>query len=271
MDYAPWWPYTVLYKKNGTEIVETDYYEWVMKRVTDAKRARREIKTLRRLLADAPRHSIAVPPQISRYYDYSVVGGWYVMKRYTDEVRCNTFCKEHWKTMAVHVLQFLQDLHHNHHKVHMDIKKANILYDKAASDFVVCDYELVDDISLMHTIDMDDDHCWYYLAMGAEPAEPTYSWRMDLVALGYIFGSLAVEPTAWTFEQECFNHRTADGGSMCMTDILALRTKELTAIAEPLITTYLALVGTIAWDSLEPPPRSFYEGLEAVFAAPVIA
>ena len=263
MDYAPWCPYTVIYEKHGTEIIETDYREWVMKRMFDARRIRKEIKILRSILADAPRHSITVPPQISRYYDYSSDGGWYVMKRYTDEVcRHNTFCKEHWKTMAVHALQFLQDLHHNHHKVHMDIKKGNILYDEKACNFVVGDYELVQEICSTHILDLDDDHRWYYLAMGAELTEPTYSWRMDLVALGYVMASLTAP--AWTFEQECFDHRTATG-TMNVTDVLELRSTELAA-ADPLVTTYLDRVATIAWTSPDPPPRSFYEELEALFS-----
>jgi len=264
MDYTPWCPYTVLYKKNGTEIVETDYRDWVMKRVNDLPRIRSEIFILLDILKNAPRHSIEVPPLICRYYDYCNAGGWYVMKRYTDEVRCNSFCKEHWKTLAIHVLQFLGDLHHSHRKVHMDIKKGNIFYDKATCNFVVGDYELVQDVSSTITMNLDDSHRWYYLSMGAELTAQTCSWRMDLVALGYVLASLTAP--AWTFEQECFDHRTKEGGKLSMSDIIALRSKEMSEI-DPIVTAYLGRVATIAWDSMEPPPRSFYDGLETLFVS----
>lgn len=266
MDYSPWCLYNTLYTKHGTEIIETDYSEWVVKRMEDGHRMRKEIKLLLSILSNAPRHAIAVPPPACRFYDYSRAGGWYVMKRYTDEVHRNSFCKENWKTLATHVLQFLQDLHHSG-KVHMDIKRPNILYDEAACEFVVADYELVQEISSTHTLDLDDDHLWYYLSMGAELTEAVYSWRMDLVALGYILASLSVEPSEWTFEQECYDHRTGSG-SMDLPELLDLRAAEVEAITEPLIITYFELIATIEWGSPAPPPPVFYEELEALFSTP---
>ena len=263
MDYTPWCLYGTLYKKNGTEIIQTDYREWVIKRMTDSERMCREIKILLKILDNAPRHSITVPPSICRFYDYN---GWYVMKRYTDEVHRNSFCKDHWKIIGIHVLQFLQDLHHNHRKVHMDIKKANILYDKNTCEFVVTDYELVRRIDSTYTRDLDGDHMWYYMAMGAELKEPVFSWRTDLVALGYALGSLM--GNSWSFEQQCYDHRTFDGGRMNMSAILELRAEEVAAITQPEINAYLALVDTIPWDSDEPPPKAFYEELEALFNTP---
>jgi len=189
------------------------------------------------------------------------------MKRYTGEVSLNDFCKANWRILAIHILQFLQDFHHVHRLVHMDIKKGNILYDMAGLNFVAADYEHAEAPSFTHTRHFDDDHKWYYIAMGAELDQPLYSWRLDLVALGYVLGSLTTEPQAWTFEQICWDKRTKPG-SLTEAEAIYQRNREIADIIEPQIKAYLALVATLAWDAKDPPPRSFYEELEVIFKTP---
>jgi serine/threonine protein kinase len=185
------------------------------------------------------------------------------MKRYDGCVEVNDFCKTHWRTLAIHVLQFLQDFHHAHGLLHMDIKKPNILVDTDKIEFIVADYEHAEPPSSLRTTDYDENHLWYYLAMGAEIDEQLYSWRFDLVALGYLLASLTVEPKAWTFERKCWNRR--DGkNAMPHEELVALRAQELRG-ANPIVCTYMDRLATVSWTAKEPPPRQFYKDLETLF------
>jgi serine/threonine protein kinase len=266
MDTKPWQLGTVIYNKYGTTITETVDREWVVKMTTDLKRIRYELRTLITMNSGTPRHRVLLPPPTIRYYDYLEAGGWYVMKRYSGEVAPNEFCKTHWRTMAIHVLQFLQDLHHVHGLVHMDIKKSNIFYDQERIEFVVADYELAEPPNPTRNHEYNDNYKWYYMAMGAELDKQLASWRIDLVALGYLLGSLFVDPANWTFEKICWDCRLGRG-LLGDEELLALRDKELAGVAavEPQIAAYLDRLNAIPWDLRHPPPRSFYEELEAIF------
>jgi hypothetical protein len=263
MDYSPWSITTTLYNKRGTKIYETTDSRWVLKVIGDETQSLYELQILLRIIADPPRHSIKLPPSLYGLYGRIPTAGWYAMKRYNGCVEVNDFCKTQWQTLAIHVLQFLQDFHHGHGLLHMDIKKANILVDTDKTEFIVADYEHAEPPDPKHTADYDENHQWYYLAMGAEIDEPLYSWRFDLVALGYVLVSLTIEPAAWTFEQECWDRRAGKSG-LLYDELVALRTQELSG-ANSMLCKYLERVATVSWAAKEPPSRQFYKSLEALF------
>ena len=263
MDFSPWNVTNVLYNRRGTKIYETSDSRWVLKVIGDETQSLYELQILLRIIASVPRHSIALPPSRYGLYGRTQVAGWYAMKRYDGCVEINEFCKTQWQTLAIHVLQFLQDFHHGHGLLHMDIKKANILVDIDRTDFVVADYEHAEPPDSKRTADYDANHQWYYLAMGAEIDQQLYSWRFDLVALGYVLASLTVEPQCWTFEQKCWDRRTGKGGIL-YDEMIAIRSAELSG-ANSAICKYLERVATIPWAAKEPPSRQFYKSLEAIF------
>jgi len=262
MEYHPWKLTRSLYSQRGTKIYETTDSRWVIKVTEDDARSLYELQILLRILAAPPRHSIKPPPSTYGLYGRTPMAGWYAMKRYDGCVERNAFCTTHWRTLAIHVLQFIQDLHHDHRLVHMDIKKTNILVDTDNTEFVVADYEHAESPDSSMAVTCDDDHLWYYMSMGAELYEPVFAWRFDLVALGYLLASLTVEPNDWTFEQECWEKRHGRGQSQEM--VLALRTSELAGL-EPAVQAYMRRIMDVAWDAPAPPSRAFYRELEALF------
>jgi hypothetical protein len=146
----------------------------------------------------------------------------------------------------------------------MDIKMKNVLTDKTADRFVVADYQLVDDIRPAVTNSFMDDYKWYYLAMGAEPEEPLFSWRMDLAALGFILLHLTSEKEEFSFTKECFKKRNNSNYAISLAYILEMRSSELLAAPETL-KEYFKTVQSISWSSPDPPPISFYVGLQSLF------
>ena len=258
MSFGSWRISSILYSQHGTTIYGTSMREWVIKAMTDENTAKDEVRALLAVLAHRPRHCIQVPQQ-----NLTPESTWYVMRRYTGEVQADTFYKVRWRIIAQHVLQFLQDFHVGMRMIHMDIKRGNIMYDHDTAEFVVADYELADSPRPMQTRDSSDSYKWYYLSVGAELDQPTVAWRMDLVALGYVLGSILAEPDAWTFEQLCREKRH-QSTPMSESELLALRDKEVAAV-NPVIAAYMERVATVAWDSAEPPPRTFYRELEALF------
>jgi len=190
---------------------------------------------------------------------------WYSMRRYDDHLRYDSYGRTYWRTVGVQVLQFLEDFHHKLGLVHGDIKKSNILVNKATNSFVVADYEFAQRPIPDSACSLNDDYMWYYISLGMEFEKPYMSWRSDLVALGYLLASLTTDLSGWTFEKECWERRGGHS-KLPLTDdeLIALRTTEL-AKADPAVLRYLARVWTIPWYSPDPPPRSFYEELASLF------
>jgi len=256
-----WITIKTLYNKGGTHIFQTTYSKWVLKVNDNPTQAAYEIRVILDLFFAKPRHAVELHPQLTDLYG----NGWYALRRYDGHVELDDFCREHWKTIAVHVLQFLQDFHHELGLVHMDIKKGNIFVDRTSKQFVVGDYENSTQPCAKTTmVKYTDDEKWYYMSLGAEFDKPLMSWRFDLAALGYVLASLTVKPDTWTFENECWERRLGRGSTQAPNEVVALRAKELAAAA-PAVVAYMERVGTLAWDLKEPPPRSFYEELEMLF------
>jgi len=261
MGIGNWIIIATLYNKNNTRILQTTYSKWLIKVNDDPKQSAYELRVIIDLFFANPRHSVELYPKLSDLYG----NGWYALRRYDGHVERDEFCRTHWRIIAAHALQFLQDFHHELGLIHMDIKKGNIFVDRTNIQFVVGDYEnALTPCSETMVATYSDDHKWYYMSLGAEFDKPLMSWRFDLTALGYVIASLTVEPDAWTFENECWERRLGHGSSDTPNEVVALRAKEL-ATAAPAVVAYMERVGTLAWDLKEPPPRSFYEELETLF------
>jgi len=245
-----------------TEILATSDCRWVIKSVSDTQRSTDELRIILAMLDKKPRHSIELPPAYG-LYGRTPEAGWFALKRYSGHVEVDPYCKNRWRILAIHILQFLQDFHHDHGMAHMDIKKSNILIDRDTHEFVVTDYEHAERPHARRTSVYDADYVWYYMAMGAEMDQPLVSWRFDLVALGYVLASLTVT-SDWTFEKICWNKRKGKGGGMSTDEVLALRSNELQG-ADPVVLAYMDRVKEVAWDATVP-PRDFYKSLEALFA-----
>jgi len=261
MIYGNWIVTTPLYSKGGTHILQTANSLWVIKLIDDPVTAACEIRIILEIAIVRVRHAIALPPQLTDLYG----NGWYALKRYDGCISLDDFCKSRWRTIAIHVLRFLQDFHHRVGFVHMDIKKGNILVDRATDTFVVADYELADYPAQILPISLTRNQKWYYLSMGADPDSTYVSWRFDFVALGYVLASLTLGPGEWTFEEECWRLRDEEGSEEEEAEVIALRDQEL-ACVNPMIAEYMARVATLSWSATESPPKSFYIDLEQLFA-----
>jgi len=254
--YGPWTVKETLYKSTDAKIALTTD-DWILK---IGKFVDSESEILTQLKKAGVRRSVEVPD------DYKGTG-WFAMHRYDDYLACNVYCRMHWRTFAVNILEFLEDLHHIG-LVHMDIKKANILIDKRTDTCVVADYEHAVLPNHKLTREYPADASWYYIALGAEPDKPLFSWRMDLVAVAYALSDLSA-PKCRTyalsyrqFEHECYMRRTSTP-AMTMEEILVLRGTDIAA-AHPDLQEYWRRVGELSWYATTPPPRSFYLEMRAL-------
>jgi serine/threonine protein kinase len=262
MDYGPWAITSVLHSKRGTDIFGTTDFRWVLKVVDNSQRSIDELRVVLAIVDKRPRHSIEFPPSMYGLYGRTPSAGWFALRRYSGHVDIDTYCRDRWRIIAVHVLQFLQDFHHDHGLAHMDIKKANILINHDKHDFVVADYEHAETPHTRLTSSYEDEYKWYYMSMGAELDEPLISWRFDLVALGYILASLTSPPQSWQFEKICWDKRRGRGPST--EEALALRAADLASV-NPVVADYLEKVKAVEWFLPDPPSRAFYKSLESLF------
>lgn len=269
---GPWTLENVLYNDGkNVFIVSTSNPLWVIKIFFGSPPNTDELAHLLMMRHLGVQHCVHIPTSVEHQFGTGPSYMWIAMKRYTGHVEVKPFFRENWRRIATTVLVFLRDLHINCSRVYMDIKTTNILYhlESERSHFVVADYELVDTVELSRpTRTFSNNTKWYYIAMGAELDEPLYSWRMDLVALGYTLASLthdySVKPL-WKYYDQCMQRR-ANKLSFDISDesIVALRSIEMQE-EHPLILRYLHLVSELPWNSPVPPSNDFYARLISVF------
>jgi len=255
---GPWTVRRTLYTSSDSRIVLTTD-DWVLK-VSDFISG--ELAILRHIKYCGVRRAVETPN------DTTADGiGWYAMRLYNDHLGCNNYCRKHWRTFAVNILEFLEGLH-NIGFIHMDIKKGNILIDYKTNTCVVADYEHAVPPNQKRTEDYPADATWYYIAMGAEMDKPLFSWRMDLAALAFIISDLSApvcRPNVFEhrlFELECYNRRSKDG--MSLEEILALRAADIAA-AHPDVQEYWRRLDEVSWYAPEP-PRKFYKEMRDLLA-----
>lgn len=275
--YGPWTVaagtaplYHVIYP-NGTTttVLPTTAPEWVLKIMT-ADAAAAELAETLIVYSQVPRNAVAFPVSVAALCGTAEPNTvWIAMRRYSGSaVTERKYCRTHWKTLALCVLRFLEDLHRTVRHVHGDLKAANILVDTERRMFVVADYGHMDVPGDKLTRRYDDDHCWYYLAMGAEPDQPARGWRGDLVALGYLLADLTwpEAEVGRTFHEQCTARRSLGGDEVVMREIVALRDAEMARGCCVTLRTYFETLATgVAWDAARPPPRAFYQALAALF------
>jgi serine/threonine protein kinase len=243
---------TLIYDRNGSKIYDISG-GWV-KKVLDKQMAE-ELKIAVRVFDAKPRSSVLI-----REIGYD----WYVMRRYDGTIQPGPFARSTWRQLAVQMLAFLEDFHHNVGLAHLDIKKGNVLVDLSNRTFHVGDFGNAErpTEAARSLSSFDDNTKWYYVAMGCELTEPHVSWRADFVALGYMLASLQLNEDIWQFEAECWKKRVMDG---VLSDeaLMELRRKEISRIyaLEP----YFARLVIVPWTAVEPPSRSFYQELAKLF------
>ena len=243
---------TLIYDKNGSKIYDISG-RWV-KKILEELMAE-ELKIAIRVFDANPRSSV---------YIQEVGYDWYLMQRYDGNIQPGPFARSTWRQLAVQVLAFLEDFHHDVGLAHLDIKKGNVFIDRSKGTFHVGDFGNAErpTAAARPLSSFEANTKWYYVAMGCELTEPHISWRTDLVALGYLLASLQPNEDEWRFESECWAKRVTDDG---LTDeaTLELRRKEISGVI--MLQPYFARLVIVPWASLEPPPRAFYQELAGLF------
>jgi hypothetical protein len=241
-----------IYNKNGSEIYDLSDGR-VVKIIHDLDSFELAVVRLLRGMNPPLRSCVEILPEPKECDRYA-------MRHYDGHIEVEAYTRFYWRSIGRQCLAFLEDFHHVTGMAHMDIKKANILINRQTNTFHVADFGNAEypwkEPRLLREYDANTK--WYYLAMGGELDQPVYSWRMDLVALGYMLASLQPNYVG-RFESECWEKREGRG---ILTDeaTLALRAKDVAAL-EP----YFARLTIVPWTAAAPPPCSFYQELAELF------
>jgi hypothetical protein len=263
-----------LYDRNGCEILPVKFPglegRWVLK----VKAGNTfELEWLDRLSSHAIRSCVEFPPADSGApLSGTLESGreWLAMRRYDCCIDNTPWCRARWKQIGLAVLDFLEDIHTKLRSVHMDIKSYNILANKTAETFHVCDFE--------HMTHMDDfetdlvlrhytpEYRWYYTMLGGDPDQPFDSWRIDFEALAFVLAWLTwPEGVSIGFADEC-RLRMEGRGTTTMTDeeVVEMREKEMADNADPAVQQLRIAIDELSWTQYEPPPAAFYERLRGI-------
>jgi hypothetical protein len=262
---GPWICDEILYDRKGTRIWHTQDPKWLVKENIGDREPEINIE-IEFIGREGPhvRNMVEVPADpVARSGP-----NWYAMRSYTGSILAQgAYARAHWRLLAEHVLNFLEDLHRGHRLVHLDLTQSNVFVDTGACRFVVGDYELLHGIDLAQLLsDTEDDYLWYFVGHGAELDEPNAAWRMDLVMLGYILTRLTwpeENSSDWAFARECERRRRGRANSNLA--VFDMRDATL-ARAHPLVVTYLNRVAALVpWRQVEPPAASVYSELRSLF------
>jgi serine/threonine protein kinase len=200
-------PYKIkdLYYKEGTtylyniepntddpsiDFSELNGEEWIMKVKYNVIENDTEIDTIERYEINTCKYAVKMPK--NRYLRRGRLhnGYWLIMKKYDgsgiDDIN---YIKKNIKKFGIDILNFLEWLHCAKGKIHGDIKLGNILIDYKQNNFILADYELID--QTWNELCFEDlPNGYYYYSLGCGYNKPYKSFRMDLEALGYILYQL---------------------------------------------------------------------------------
>jgi len=243
-----------IYNKNGAKIYDISG-GYVVKVISDPEN--HELRIVRRVMRESIRSCVEFPEE-----NRSGIN-WYAMRRYDGHLEADEFGRSQWRSIGVQILAFLEDFHHGLGMVHMDIKKTNILVDRQQGTVHVCDFANAESPAVVtrHLRTFDPNTKWYYIGFGCEFDQPMVSWRTDLVALGYLLASLQPNWT-WRFEAECWEKREGRG-ILGEEATVELRRQEMRRY--PDLEPYFARLTLLPWTAVDPPARSFYQELAALF------
>jgi len=258
--YGPWDFNSCISDLNGKQIISVSSKQlsnWVIKVKTNKDID--ELTSVLCLRSNPPRNMVEMPDL--PYYRFGQIENkvWYAMKKYDGHVT-----KEHsskWRSIAITIIQFMSDLHRKYRKVYMDCRMENILV--SGDTFVVADYELINPIENLKTKEIGCDKAWYFYAKGAEPNKWIYSWRQDLVSLGYLLVQLTAD---LPFHKDFMNRRFGQRVNHKSTrDILKERDTVINELSNSTLQAYFTLIKKVPWNSYIPQAASFYEELETLF------
>jgi hypothetical protein len=257
--YGSWAIDSIICDRNQKKIaaVSTDSSKglWTIK--IQSNQCLEELTDFLALVREPPRNMVSVPPLSHQLFGITPTEVWYAMKRYDSHV--NRSHSHMWRSIGVACIQFLSDLHRIHRKVYMDMRLENILV--SGSTFAVADYELVTSVRSELTCKTSCNTRWYFYARGADRDAPLYSWRQDLVSLGYILVQLTAElPFFDQFMSRRFGRRVNHKSTKLL---LAERDRAVLARANPTLVAYFTKIKAIEYSS-DPPPASFYEELASL-------
>lgn len=257
--YGPWTIDEIISDRNEKKIaaVSTDVKgSWVIK--IQSNKCLEELTDFMALVREPPRNMVAVPPTAYELFGLTPTESWYAMKRYDGHL---TKAHSHmWRQVGIACIQFLSDLHCIHRKVYMDFRLENILV--SGSTVAVADYELVTSVSPELTSKSECSTRWYFYARGAERDAPLYSWRQDLVSLGYILVQLTAE---LPFFDDLMSRRVGRRVNHKSTKLLlAERDRAVLAQANPTLVAYFTKIKEVDWFAQDPPSTAFYEELTSL-------
>jgi hypothetical protein len=256
--YGSWTIDSIICDRNEKKIasVSTDVKgAWTIK--IQSNTCLEELTDFLALVREPPRNMVSVPSLSHQLFGVTPTEVWYAMKQYDSHL---TKAHSHmWRQVGVACIQFLSDLHRKHRKVYMDFRLENILV--SGSTFVVADYELVTSVRPEVTSTSGCSTRWYFYARGAEPDMPLYSWRQDLVSLGYILVQLTAGlPFFEDFMSRRFGRRA---NHMSTKLLLVKRDRTVLAQANPTLAAYFTKIKEVEFSS-DPPPTAFYEELASL-------
>ena len=260
-----------IYAKRSNRIIPTTDTNWVVKLILPESRPldnTAEIHNVLAIVNAPPRYCVEFPTRHCELFGTNAEGIWYALARYDAHVDTSDFCRMNWKQIGNAALCFLEDLHHRHGLIHMDIKGDNILVNYSSRRFVVADFELMTAPSPGLLRDTSDpDFLWYYLGYGAELDQPVKTWRTDLIMLGYLLARLTWNyDNTWTAQERCWQKSRRPATHAEIRELIVLRDSQLHAGAAPAVVTYLTHVAEhVSWDaSVLPPSAELYRTLREI-------
>jgi serine/threonine protein kinase len=260
-----------IYAKRWNKILPTADTNWVIKLILPESSSMdnlEEIQHVLRIAAMPPRFCVEFPIKHHYLFGTNAEGVWYALARYDGHVDTSEYCRTNWKLIGSAVLCFLEDLHHQHRVIHMDIKAENILVDYAARRFVVADFELLTapQSSLLRD-EIDLDFLWYYIGHGADLDHPVKTWRTDLIMLGHLLARLTWNyDYTWTARERCWQKSLRPTSQAEIRELILHRDSQLRAGAAPAVVAYLTHVAEhVSWDpAVPPPPAELYTSLREI-------
>jgi hypothetical protein len=210
-----------------------------------------------------PANMIEMPNSPYHQFGMTPESVWYAMRQYDGHI--SRLAHKHlWRKIAVSCLEFARDLHKDHARVYLDWRPENILAD-SDDKFVVADYATVGFVDSTKARNSSMYARWYYMSKGADPDQWLYSWKTDLVGIGYMLIRLTTDKDT-SICNEIIDRRTGDRENHKSMRAL---TKERDAVifeaANPVLKEYLSLVDELKWSAWSPPLYTFYSQLIGLF------
>lgn len=248
-------------------ILDLDKNNWIMKMSSNGI-CEDEIDIITQLKFEECHFSIKFPK--FNYYKYGRTGkySWLVMEKYDGVIRNDfDYCKSQIKNLSFQIISFLEWLHVSKDKVHGDIKSDNIVFKKEDDSFRLIDFESVSDRS--------GDLCfeslpngYYYYGLGCEYDKPSFSFRMDLQAFGYILWDLLLIDTNFKdfdWQKNTFSYYKKKTKQNLFHLLEKEKTQNMLEVEKPeIIKKYFSIIENYSWFEEKAIPE-IYTNLKELF------